>query len=113
VLLLEIAPDQTREEAQFHLARYLRISEGNPVAAEIMLKGILDRSPGAAPVRFELAQLYLDQKRFDDAKDQVIAATKDAPPEIRKQNCENFAQILRQLGANAQADAILQAAESR
>jgi hypothetical protein len=52
--------------------------------------------------------LYLDQKRFDDAKDQVIAATKDAPPEIRKQNCENFAQILRQLGANAQADAILQ-----
>ena len=36
---------------------------------------------------------------------------KDAPPEIRKQNCQNFAQILRQLGANVQADAILQVAE--
>ncbi len=111
ILILEIAPNQSKDEAEFHLARYTRIQEGNPIAAEIMLKGILERSPSAAPVRFELAQLYLDQKRFDDAKDQVIAATKDAPPEIRKQNCQNFAQILRQLGANAQADAILQVAE--
>ena len=110
---MEIAPNQSKDEADFHLARFARIQEGNPITAEIMLKGILDRSPAAAPVRFELAQLYLDQKRFDEAKDQVIAATKDAPPEIRKQNCQNFAQILRQLGANSQADAILQVAESR
>ena len=111
ILILEIAPNQTKDEAEFHLARFTRIQEGNPIAAEIMLKGILERSQNAAPVCFELAQLYLDQKRFDDAKDQVIAATKDAPPEIRKQSCENFAQILRQVGANAQADAVLQAAE--
>jgi hypothetical protein len=113
ILLLEIVPNQSKDEADFHLARFARIQEGNPIAAEILLKGILNRSPGAATVRFELAQLYLDQKRFDDAKDQVIAATKDAPPEIRKQNCENFAQILRQVGANAQAEAVLQAAEPR
>jgi hypothetical protein len=113
ILLLEVAPNQSQDEAEFHLARYARIQQQNPITAEIMLKGILDRSPGAAPVRFELAQLYLDQKRFDDAKDQVITATKDAPPEIRKQNCDNFAQILRQLGANVQADAILQAIGSR
>jgi len=113
VLLLEIVPEQSQDEAEFHLARFARLSEGNPVAAEILLKGILNRSPGATTVRFELAQLYLDQKRFDDAKDQVIAATKDAPPEIRKQNCENFAQALRQFGATAQADAVLQAAEPR
>lgn len=113
LLILELAPNQTRDEAEFHLARFSRIQDENPIAAEIMLKGILDRSPAAATVRFELAQLYLDQKRFDEAKDQVIAATKDAPPKIRKQNCQNFAQILRQLGANIQADAVLKAAESR
>jgi tetratricopeptide (TPR) repeat protein len=111
ILILEIAPNQSKDEAEFHLARFTRIQEGNPVAAEIMLKGILERSPNAAPVHYELAQLYLDQKRFDEAKDQVIAGTKDNPPEVRKQNCENFAQILRQFGANAQADAILRSAQ--
>jgi MFS family permease len=39
VLMLEIVPNQTQEEAEFHLARYARLSEGNPVAAEILLKG--------------------------------------------------------------------------
>ena len=113
VLLLEIAPDQTRDEAEFHLARYLRISEGNPVAAEIMLKGILDRSPKATTVRFELAELYLGQKRFEDAKNQLIASFEDAAPEARRQNAQNFAQILRQLGAAPQAEAVLRAAESQ
>ncbi len=111
VLLLEIVPDQTKDEAEFHLARYLRISANNPVAAEIMLKGILDRMPNSNIVQFELADLFLSQKRFDEAKDQMIAAMKDASPEIRKQNLQNFAQVLRQLGANTQADAITKAAE--
>ena len=113
VLLLEIVPDQSPDEAEFHFARYQRLAEGNPVAAEIRLKSILDRSPGAAIVRMELATLYLDQKRFDDAKNQALEAMKDAPPEVRSQNLQNFAQALRQVGANAQADAVLQAAEPR
>jgi hypothetical protein len=110
VLLLEVVPDQSPEEAEFHLARYQRLAEGNPVAAEIRLKSILDRSPGAAIVRMELATLYLDQKRFDDAKNQAIEAMKDAPPEARSQNLQNFAQALRQFGATSQADEILKAA---
>jgi tetratricopeptide (TPR) repeat protein len=110
VLLLEVVPDQSPDEAEFHLARYQRLSEGNPVAAEIRLKSILDRSPGAAIVRMELATLYLDQKRFDDAKNQALEAMKDAPPEARRQNLQNFAQALRQFGATTQADEILKAA---
>jgi thioredoxin-like negative regulator of GroEL len=110
VLLLEVVPDQSPEEAEFHLARYQRLAEGNPVAAEIRLKSILDRSPGAAIVRMELATLYLDQKRFDDAKTQVLEAMKDAPSEARSQNLQNFAQALRQFGATSQADEILKAA---
>jgi len=110
VLLLEVVPDQSPDEAEFHLARYQRLAEGNPVAAEIRLKSILDRSPGAAIVRMELATLYLDQKRFDDAKTQVLEAMKDAPPEARSQNLQNFAQALRQFGATSQADEILKAA---
>jgi hypothetical protein len=57
----------------------------------------------------ELATLYLDQKRFDDAKTQVLEAMKDAPPEARRQNLQNFSQALRQFGATAQADEILKA----
>jgi tetratricopeptide (TPR) repeat protein len=110
VLLLEVVPDQSPEEAEFHLARYQRLAEGNPVAAEIRLKSILDRSPGAAIVRMELATLYLDQKRFDDAKTQVLEAMKDAPPDVRRQNLQNFAQALRQFGATTQADEILKVA---
>lgn len=110
VLLLEIVPDQSPAEAEFHLARFERLSEGNPVAAEFRLKSILDRSPESAIVRMELATLYLDQKRFDDAKTQVLEAMKNAPPDVRRQNLQNFAQALRQFGATTQADEILKAA---
>jgi hypothetical protein len=113
LLLLEIVPEQTQDEFDYHLARYQRIAEGNPVAAEIRLKSILDRSPGSTIVRMELAMLYLDQKRFDDAKNQALEAMKDAPPEVRSQNLQNFAQALRQFGATAQADEILKASDKQ
>jgi hypothetical protein len=111
VLLLEIVPNQSKDEAEFHVARYLRICDNNPVAAEIMLKGLLERVPQANPVRFELAELFLGQKRFDEAKEQMIASLKGAPPQVRRENAQKFAQALRQLGANPQADAVLQAAD--
>ncbi|MEN9469341.1 MAG: hypothetical protein RL630_1074, partial [Verrucomicrobiota bacterium] len=112
VLLLEVVPDQSVDEAEFHLARYQRISEGNPVAAEIRLKSILDRSPGASIVQMELATLYLDQKRFNDAKTQVLEAMKGAPSEVRRQNLQNFALALRQFGATTQAEEVLKASEN-
>lgn len=110
VLLLEVVPDQSKDEAEFHVARYMRLSANNPVASEIMLKGILDRTPEASIVRLELATLYLDQKRFDEAQDQALEAMKDAPPEVRRQNLQKFAQAFRQLGATAQADVVQKAA---
>ena len=113
ILLLEIVPDQTRDEAEFHLARFARISEGNPVAAEILLKGVIDRSPGGKIVRLELSAIYMDQKRFEEAKDQILLAMKDTPPQDRQQIAQGGAQLLRKCGANAQADEILKAAESR
>ncbi len=113
ILLLEIVPDQTRDEAEFHLARFARISEGNPVAAEILLKGVIDRSPGSNIVRLELSAIYMDQKRFDEAKNQILLAMKDTPPQDRQQIAQGGAQLLRKCGANSQADEILKAAESR
>ena len=113
ILLLEIVPDQTRDEAEFHLARFARISEGNPVAAEILLKGVIDRSPGSNIVRLELSAIYMDQKRFDEAKDQILLAMKDTPPQDRQQIAQGGAQLLRKCGANAQADEILKAAETQ
>jgi hypothetical protein len=107
VLMLEIVPNQTKDEAEFHLARFLRISEGNPVAAEIMLKSILDRSPAAIPVRMELAELFIDQNRVDAANEQILQAIHLAPPETQLPLAQRGAQLLRMRGANAQADTIL------
>jgi hypothetical protein len=112
VLLLEIVPDQTPEEAEFHLARFLRISEGNPVAAEIMLKGILDRSPASNAIRMELADLYVDQKRFSDAQNQFILSMNGTAPEVRRQIAQRGAQLLAQRGARIEAEAVLKAGES-
>jgi len=112
VLMFEVVPDQTKEEAEFHLARFLRISEGNPVAAEIMLKGILDRSPNSNAVRMELADLYVDQKRFSDSQNQFILSMNGTAPEIRRQIAQRGAQLLAQRGAQTEAEAILKAGES-
>jgi Tfp pilus assembly protein PilF len=60
----------------------------------------------------ELATLYLDQKRFNDAKTQVLEAMKGAPSEVRRQNLQNFALALRQFGATTQAEEVLKASEN-
>ena len=112
VLLLEIVPNQTQDEAEFHLARFLRISEGNPVAAEIMLKGILDRSPGSNAVRVELGDLYIDQNRLSEAKNQYLLAMNGTAPEVRRQIAQRGAQLLTQRGARTEAEAVLKAGES-
>ena len=46
-------------------------------------------------------------------KTQAIEAMKDAPPEIRSQNLQNFAQALRQFGATSQAEEIQRAANGQ
>ena len=45
-------------------------------------------------------------------KTQAIEAMKDAPPEVLRQNLQNFAQALRQFGATSHAEEVMQAAES-
>jgi hypothetical protein len=111
VLLLEVVPNQSQEEAEFHLARFARLSEGNPVAAEVLLKGILDRAPSSNAVRMELAELYAEQKRFDEAQTQFLLAMKGTTPELKKQIAEHAAQTLTQKGATTQAAAVLKAGE--
>jgi hypothetical protein len=112
VVLLEIVPNQTRDEFDFHLARFQRLNEGNPVAAEILLKGILDRTPGANQVHIELGELFADQRRFDESRDQFVRAMQGTPAEVRLQIAQRGAQILAQRGAQAQAEALLQAAQA-
>ena len=53
------------------------------------------------------------QKRFDEAKDQILLAMKDTPAQDRQQIAQGGAELLRKCGANSQADEILKAAESR
>lgn len=109
VLLIEVVPGQTRDEAEFHLARFERISRNNPVAAEILLKGILERVPEASVVRMELADLFLSQKRYGEATRQIVRAMKDSEPRTRRQIAEQAAQRLEREGAISEAGEVREA----
>ena len=111
VLMLRVAPEQSMNEAKFHLARYVRLVEGNPVAAEITLKQILDSAPGSSLVRMELVDLYLSQGRHRDAADQTLAAMKDLQPDLRKSIASQLAEKFIAAGKPDLAAEMLKAAE--
>ena len=101
VLLLQIHPDQGMDEAKFHLARFVRAVEGNPVQAEISFKEILEESPGSNIVNVELSNLYVEQRRYDEAVDQMKKGLTNVNPEARS----NFAgQLVGALGQAGQWD---------
>lgn len=74
ILMLQVVPDQSLAEAKFHLARFVRAVQGNPVQAEMTFKEILDASPESNRVRVELANLYIEQHRYEEAVDQTLKA---------------------------------------
>jgi hypothetical protein len=83
VMLLQVAPEQSLNEARFHLARYVRFVEGRPDAAEAVFNEILAAEPASSLVRVELTNLYLEQRRYEAAVDQLLNALPDANAEIR------------------------------
>jgi len=111
VLMLQVAPDQSTEEAKFHLARFVRLVEGNPIAAEITLKELLDKSPQNNTVRFELLDLYLSQRRYREATDQFLAALPAIPPDARATVASDTAAKLNAANQPDLAAEILKASE--
>jgi hypothetical protein len=112
VLMLRVAPDQSLNEAKFHLARFSRLVEGNPITAEISLKEILDASPESSAVRMELVDLYLSQGRHQDAANQALAAMKNLPPDTRKSIASQLAEKLIAADKPDLAAEMLKAAEA-
>lgn len=107
VLLLQVLPDQGMDEAKFHLARFVRTVEGNPVQAEMTFKEILVESPGSNLVRLELADLYLEQHRYEEAVDQTLAAVKDVPSDIRQPIAQRLSEKLSAAGKQDLANKVL------
>lgn len=83
VLMLQVAQDQSLNDAKVHLARFIRLVEGNPVAAEVSLKQILDVAPDNVYAHAELANLCFDSRRYQEAVDETLKAMANAAPEIR------------------------------
>ena len=83
VLMLKVVTDQNYDEARFHLARFVNQVELKPELAEKLYTGILESAPNSSLVRVELANLYLQLNRFDDAVGQVILALPDGNAETR------------------------------
>ena len=98
VLLLQFAPEQSREEARFHIARFARFVEGNPIAAEMTFKEILDVAPKSTLVRFELADLFVAQKRYQEAVDQLLKTLPDGDPSQRSALARKFVPALGTAG---------------
>jgi hypothetical protein len=83
VLILQVATGQSLIEARFHLARFTRLVEGKPDLAEATFKDILAAEPASSLVMIELANLYLEQHRYEEAVVQLFNALPDAKAEIR------------------------------
>lgn len=83
ILLLQLAPDQSRREAQFHLARFARYVEDNPVAAEMSYRELLEANAKNPDVRLELADLMFAQKRASAAAEEILKALPDSNPAQR------------------------------
>lgn len=81
VLLLRVEPGQSSAEAHFHLARFVRLVEGNPVAAEVTLREILTQDPDFVPARLELAAIKASQGLLPEAVEQVRLALPKMPPD--------------------------------
>ena len=110
ILMLQVAPNQSVEEAKLHLARYVRLVEGNPIAAEVALKQALDAEPGSIPVRVELAELFLSQRRYQEALEQYLSALKVLKADQRKSFAESAAAKLVAAGNSELAAKLLSAA---
>lgn len=104
ILLLEVVPEQTRGDAMFHAARFMRISEGDPAAAEPFLKELIEVDPSNPSVRGELALAYAGQGRFTEAAKEGRMALDGFDP----QNRQNFGLELYRilLSANAHESAL-------
>lgn len=85
VLLLEFAPQQTREEALLHVARYAWRIENNPVLAEFTLRDLVASPTVGLDASAELALLYLSQKREKDAMAMFQNVMASPDPKIREQ----------------------------
>ena len=96
--MLHVAPDQSLNEAKFHLVRFARLVEGNPITAEISLKEILDSAPGSDLVRLELADLFLTQKRYQDASNQILLVLHGATPAQRSELARKFVPVFGSAG---------------
>lgn len=125
VLMLQFAPSQNADEAQFHLGRFVQQVIGDANKAELIFKEILQRNPDGGLIRLELCNLYLLLKKYDDALTQVLLALRSADPATRatvsNQVANAFiaagerklqAELVREVAsyANATADSLLNAA---
>jgi len=111
VLLLEFVPEQTRDEALLHLARFARIVEGNPVRAEFDLKDLVNKPDVKFEANAELGFLYLSQRRYDEAAKVFTIALESPNPAFRARVAALAVQGFLTCGRFAEArDVVLNAA---
>ena len=98
VMLLQVVPEQSLNEAKFHLARYVRFVEGKPDQAEAVFKDILASAPESSLVMLELANLYLAQHRYEESVNFLLKAFSDAKPDMRASLAGQVATELGKVG---------------
>ncbi|MDX2081134.1 MAG: hypothetical protein SFU53_10145 [Terrimicrobiaceae bacterium] len=106
VLLLRFEPGQTSAEAHLHLARFVRLVEGNPVAAEVALREIVTKVPDFVPARLELADLKASQGLFPEAVDQIRQAMLRMSPADADRTRQSLIAALQKLGRQDLADQV-------
>ncbi len=111
VLLLQFAPNQNADEAQFQLGRFVQQVIGDPNQAERIFKEILQRNPDGGLVRLELCNLYLSLKKYEDALTEALLALRNADPTTRTNVSNQMANAFMAAGERKlQADLVREVA---
>lgn len=84
VLMLRVDPEQSIASARFHLARFIRVVEDNPVRAEFELRELENNPEVMFDVNAELGALYLSQKRYESALSGFLKALDSRDPKFRE-----------------------------
>ncbi len=101
ILLLRVAPEQSLAEAQYHLARFVRVVEGAPGPARELFQKVLDSRPPeplARLARVELTASRVSEGEAGPAIEELIEALNRVPPEAREAPLEETARRLVETG---------------
>ena len=108
VIMLAVEPNQSIQDAKLNVAKFAWRVQDDPIAAELSLKEILDSNPSHLLAGLELVDLFLSQKRYTQASEQLLRTLSLSPLEGRQNLAEPYIAQFQSAGREDLASQIAQ-----